>query len=77
MLTLLEMIKYGVTIAGFAVPALAAVSAPGAVDMFKNSLDTISQAAVNQSIEYLQTFQPRTPISKIPPRTIRQVRSLD
>ncbi|KAF9176569.1 hypothetical protein BGZ50_000303 [Haplosporangium sp. Z 11] len=35
----------GVTIAGFAVPALAAVSTPGAIDMFKNSLDTISQSA--------------------------------
>ncbi|KAG0196244.1 hypothetical protein BGX28_010383 [Mortierella sp. GBA30] len=56
MLTLLEMIKYGVTIAGFAVPPLAAVSAPTAIDMFKNSLDTLSQSAVNQSIEYLQEF---------------------
>ncbi|KAF9117510.1 hypothetical protein BGX30_005406 [Mortierella sp. GBA39] len=37
-----KMIKYGVTIAGFTVPALAAVSAPGAIDLFKNSLDTIS-----------------------------------
>ncbi|KAF9177180.1 hypothetical protein BGZ51_009033, partial [Haplosporangium sp. Z 767] len=56
MLTLLEMIKYGVTIAGFTVPALAAVSAPGAIDAFKNPLDTILQSAVNQSIEYLQAF---------------------
>ncbi|KAF8928468.1 hypothetical protein BGZ58_009626 [Dissophora ornata] len=37
MLTLLEMIKYGVTIAGFTVPALAAVSASGAIDKFKSS----------------------------------------
>ncbi|KAG0248331.1 hypothetical protein BGZ95_008108, partial [Linnemannia exigua] len=47
---------YGVTIAGFAVPALASVSAPGAIDMFHKSLDTISQSAVNQSIEYLQSL---------------------
>ncbi|KAG0351167.1 hypothetical protein BGZ54_003387 [Gamsiella multidivaricata] len=50
MLTVLEMIKYG----GFAIPALAAISAPGAIDMFKDSLDTISQSDINQSIEYLQ-----------------------
>ncbi|KAF9177010.1 hypothetical protein BGZ51_009289, partial [Haplosporangium sp. Z 767] len=56
MLTLLEMIKYGVTIDGFTVPPLAAVSGSGTIDIFKNSLDTISQAAVNQSIEYLQEF---------------------
>ncbi|KAG0371863.1 hypothetical protein BGX24_001070, partial [Mortierella sp. AD032] len=56
MLTLLEMIKYGVTITGFAIPALAAVSAPGAIDMFQKSLDSISQSAVNQSIEYLQSI---------------------
>ncbi|KAF9141525.1 hypothetical protein BG015_001261 [Linnemannia schmuckeri] len=61
MLALLEMIKYGVTIAGFAVPALAAVSAPGAIDMFQNSLDTISQSAVNQSIEYLQSLSSKDP----------------
>ncbi|KAG0351884.1 hypothetical protein BGZ54_003057, partial [Gamsiella multidivaricata] len=54
MLTLLEMIKYGATIAGFVVPALAAVSVPGAIDMFKDSLNTISQSDVDQSIEYLQ-----------------------
>ncbi|KAI7824154.1 hypothetical protein BC939DRAFT_476939 [Gamsiella multidivaricata] len=54
MLTVLEMIKYGVTIAGLAVPALAAISAPGVIDMFKDSLDTISQSDVNQSIAYLQ-----------------------
>ncbi|KAF9147314.1 hypothetical protein BG015_011079 [Linnemannia schmuckeri] len=56
MLTLLEMIKYGVTISGFAIPAQAAVSAPGAIDMFRNSLNTISQSAVNQSIEFLQSL---------------------
>ncbi|KAF9081926.1 hypothetical protein BGX29_004177, partial [Mortierella sp. GBA35] len=61
MLTLQEMIKYGVTIAGFAVPALAAVSAPGAIDMFQNSLNTISQSAVNQSIEYLQSLSSKDP----------------
>ncbi|KAG0273872.1 hypothetical protein BGZ96_004619, partial [Linnemannia gamsii] len=54
MLTLLEMIKFGVTMAGCTVPALAAVSASGAFDMLKNSLDTVSESAVNQSIEYLQ-----------------------
>ncbi|KAG0217441.1 hypothetical protein BGX33_010626, partial [Mortierella sp. NVP41] len=66
MLTLLEMIKYGVTIAGFAVPALAAVSAPGAIDMFQNSLDTISQSAVNQSIEYLQNLSGQDPEEQDP-----------
>ncbi|KAF9271722.1 hypothetical protein BGZ88_005709, partial [Linnemannia elongata] len=54
MLTLLEMIKYGVTIAGYTVPAISAISAPGAIDMLKVSLDTISPSALNQSIEYLQ-----------------------
>ncbi|KAG0380203.1 hypothetical protein BGX24_009631 [Mortierella sp. AD032] len=54
MLTLLEMIKYGVTIVGVTVPALAAVSAPGAIDMAHKSLDTISQSAIDRSIEYLQ-----------------------
>ncbi|KAF9274062.1 hypothetical protein BGZ88_003301 [Linnemannia elongata] len=56
MLTLLEMIKYGVTIAGYAVPALAAVSAPGGIDTLKNSLDTVSESAVNQSIEFLRAL---------------------
>ncbi|KAG0378852.1 hypothetical protein BGX24_002642, partial [Mortierella sp. AD032] len=66
MLTLLEMIKYGVTIAGFAVPALAAVSAPGAIDMFHKSLDTISQSAVNQSIEYLQSLSSKDSMEQDP-----------
>ncbi|KAF9557118.1 hypothetical protein EC968_007797 [Mortierella alpina] len=56
MLTLLEMIKYGIVIAGFAVPVLAAVSAPGAIYMFKNTLNTISQSDVNQSIKCLQAL---------------------
>ncbi|KAG0196550.1 hypothetical protein BGX28_009996, partial [Mortierella sp. GBA30] len=56
MLTLLEMIKYGVAIVGYVVPALSAVSASGAIDTFKNSLDTISPSAINQSIEYLQAL---------------------
>ncbi|KAG0368302.1 hypothetical protein BGX24_002878 [Mortierella sp. AD032] len=42
MLTLLEMIKYGVTFAGFASPTVAAVGAPAAMDMFQKSLDSIS-----------------------------------
>ncbi|KAF9904572.1 hypothetical protein EC991_002561 [Linnemannia zychae] len=61
MLTLLEMIKYGVMIAGFAVPGLATVSTPGAINMFKNSLDTISQSAVDQSIKFLQEFSNEDP----------------
>ncbi|KAK5809425.1 hypothetical protein F5H01DRAFT_43380 [Linnemannia elongata] len=54
MLILLEMIKYGVTIAGYAVPALSAINASGTIDMLKSSLETISPSALNQSIEYLQ-----------------------
>ncbi|KAI8600992.1 hypothetical protein EDD21DRAFT_404805 [Dissophora ornata] len=53
-LTLLEMIKYGVTIAGIVIPALAAVSAHGANDRLKGPLKAISEADVNQAIEYLQ-----------------------
>ncbi|KAF9081838.1 hypothetical protein BGX29_004238, partial [Mortierella sp. GBA35] len=71
MLTLLEMIKYGVTIAGFAVPALAAVSAPGAIDIFKNSLDTVSQSAVNQSIEYLQSLSSKDPEEQDPAKSTK------
>ncbi|KAF9082557.1 hypothetical protein BGX29_003759, partial [Mortierella sp. GBA35] len=56
MLTLLEMIKHGSTIAGYFVPALSAVNVSGAIDMFTNSQDTISQSAVNQSIEYLHSL---------------------
>ncbi|KAG0059741.1 hypothetical protein BGZ89_000158 [Linnemannia elongata] len=54
MLTLLEWIQSGVTIAGYAVPVLSAVSNSGAIDLLKKSLDTVSPSAVNQSIEYLQ-----------------------
>ncbi|KAG0375599.1 hypothetical protein BGX24_008876, partial [Mortierella sp. AD032] len=64
MLTLLEMIKYGVTIGGFASPTVAAVSAPGAIDMFQKSLDSISQSAINQSIEYLQSLSSELDTSK-------------
>ncbi|OAQ23034.1 hypothetical protein K457DRAFT_1911315 [Linnemannia elongata AG-77] len=56
MLTLLEMIKHGSTIAGYFVPALSAVNVSGAIDMVKSSQDTISPTAVNQSIEYLQSL---------------------
>ncbi|KAF9149029.1 hypothetical protein BG015_009202 [Linnemannia schmuckeri] len=56
MLTLLEMIKHGSTIAGYFVPALSAVNVSGAIDTFTNSQDTISPTAVNQSIEYLQSL---------------------
>ncbi|KAF8939959.1 hypothetical protein BGZ58_008223 [Dissophora ornata] len=53
-LTLLEMIKYRVTIASIVIPALAAVSAHGANDRLKGPLKAISEADVNQAIEYLQ-----------------------
>ncbi|KAF9119988.1 hypothetical protein BGW39_011751, partial [Mortierella sp. 14UC] len=56
MLILLEMIKHGSTIAGYFIPTLSSVNVSGAIDMFSNSQDTISPTAVNQSIEYLQTF---------------------
>ncbi|KAG0361138.1 hypothetical protein BGX24_005427, partial [Mortierella sp. AD032] len=56
MLTLLEIIKCAVTITGLAVPVVAGTNAPGAIDMFHKSLDSISQSDVNQSIEYLQSL---------------------
>ncbi|KAF9536888.1 hypothetical protein EC957_009435 [Mortierella hygrophila] len=56
MLTLLEMIKHGSTIAGYFVPALSAVNVSGAIDMFTDSQDIISPTAINQSIEYLQSL---------------------
>ncbi|KAF9177643.1 hypothetical protein BGZ51_008505 [Haplosporangium sp. Z 767] len=61
MLTLLEMIKYGFTITSLAVPALVALSAPGAIDRFKVSLNSISQSDVNKSIEYLQDLTNNDP----------------
>ncbi|KAG0251559.1 hypothetical protein BGZ95_006864, partial [Linnemannia exigua] len=56
MLTLLEMIKHGSTVAGYFVPALSSVNVSGAIDMLSNSSDIITSTAINQSIEYLQTF---------------------
>ncbi|KAG0374139.1 hypothetical protein BGX24_010788, partial [Mortierella sp. AD032] len=56
MLTLLEMIKYGSTIAGYVVPALSSINVSGDVDMLTNSQDSITPSAINQSIEYLQTL---------------------
>ncbi|KAG0374146.1 hypothetical protein BGX24_010795, partial [Mortierella sp. AD032] len=56
MLTLLEMIKYGSTIAGYVVPALSSVNVSGAIDMLTNSQDTVSTSVINQSIDYLQIF---------------------
>ncbi|KAF9152576.1 hypothetical protein BG015_005063, partial [Linnemannia schmuckeri] len=56
MLTLLEMIKHEVTVAGYAVPVLSATSATGAIDTLKDSMNTLSLSAVNRSIEYLQSL---------------------
>ncbi|KAF9952313.1 hypothetical protein BGZ70_000632 [Mortierella alpina] len=63
-LTLLEMIKYGVTISGFVVPALSTVNASGPSYIFKDSLSTISESDVDHSIEYLQQFADRTSVGQ-------------
>ncbi|KAI8603663.1 hypothetical protein EDD21DRAFT_351655 [Dissophora ornata] len=55
-LSLLQMLKYGVTVAGFSVPALTP-STGKQTDVMKNLSDTATQnmvASVDQSIEYLQ-----------------------
>ncbi|KAF9370470.1 hypothetical protein CPB97_002715, partial [Podila verticillata] len=56
MLTVLEMIKYGVTIPGFIVPTLSTVNASGSIQIFEDSLNIISESDINQSIKYLQQF---------------------
>ncbi|CAO3566686.1 unnamed protein product [Mortierella alpina] len=55
-LTLLEMVKYGGTIAGFDVPALSTVSASGPTHISKDSLNIISESDVDRSIKCLQQF---------------------
>ncbi|KAG0322344.1 hypothetical protein BGZ99_003386 [Dissophora globulifera] len=57
MLTLLQMIKYGVMITSTAVPTLAAIKSPGIIDIFKDPLNAVSQSDVNDSIEYLQGLE--------------------
>ncbi|KAG0306512.1 hypothetical protein BGZ98_002240 [Dissophora globulifera] len=57
MLTLLETIKYGVMVTSTAVPTLAAIKAPGIIDIFKDPLTAISQSDINDSIEYLQRIE--------------------
>ncbi|KAG0261637.1 hypothetical protein BGZ95_004182, partial [Linnemannia exigua] len=56
MLTLLQMIKYGSTIAGYFTPSLSAVNVSGANGMLTNSQDIITPSAINRSIEYLQSL---------------------
>ncbi|KAG0295649.1 hypothetical protein BGZ98_001313, partial [Dissophora globulifera] len=50
MLTLLEVIKHGVTFASAAVPELAAVNAPGIIDIFTDPLKAVSQPDIDDSI---------------------------
>ncbi|KAG0311255.1 hypothetical protein BGZ99_010307 [Dissophora globulifera] len=54
MLTLLDVIKHGITFASVAVPALAAVKAPSIIDIFKDPLKAVSQSDIDHSIKYLQ-----------------------
>ncbi|KAG0264022.1 hypothetical protein BGZ95_003681 [Linnemannia exigua] len=56
MLTLLEMIKHGSTVAGYFVPALSPINVPSTIDMIANSQDTVNPSAIERSIEYLQSL---------------------
>ncbi|KAF9924804.1 hypothetical protein BGZ67_009086 [Mortierella alpina] len=61
MMTLLEMIKYGVTTADFDIPALSTVNVSGTMDISKDALNVISESDVNQSIKHLRQFANNVP----------------
>ncbi|KAG0255126.1 WD_REPEATS_REGION domain-containing protein, partial [Linnemannia exigua] len=66
MLTLLEMIKYGCTTAGYLIPAMSSIGDSEANDLFTNFQDTFTPSAINQSIIYLQTFLSEQDTTKDP-----------
>ncbi|KAF8923343.1 hypothetical protein BGZ58_003065, partial [Dissophora ornata] len=58
-LRLLQMLKYGVTVAGFVVPALVPLQVADRVDRIKNSFDNYShniELGLHQSLGYLQNL---------------------
>ncbi|KAI8601777.1 hypothetical protein EDD21DRAFT_373639 [Dissophora ornata] len=64
-LKLLQMLKYGVTVAGFAVPALVPLRAGESMRTLKNSLDNHSiEPNVNQAIEFLQAISSKNQVGQ-------------
>jgi len=58
-LTILQMLKYGITVAGVAVPALAQLIRPDAVDQVTDGLKSLKdtlEPGVNQAIDYIEKF---------------------
>ncbi|KAF9276164.1 hypothetical protein BGZ68_010214 [Mortierella alpina] len=64
MVALLEMIKDGTTIDDFVVPTLPTVNSSEALDIPKDSLNTVSQSDVEQSIHFLQQFAYNTSVDQ-------------
>ncbi|KAG0204571.1 hypothetical protein BGX28_003542 [Mortierella sp. GBA30] len=77
MLTLLELLKYDMTIAGSTIPATTAVSAAGAIDEFKGSLDTILTTNIDRAIEYLQYITEPSLIKEAEAQSIAALEALD
>lgn len=78
MLALLEIIRYRVTIAGYAVLSLSAVSASGAIDSLTNSLETVSPSmSATNILNTYKGFQVKNSRDKTQLKRPRLIHSLD